>query len=51
MVLIFTTFFFKYDFSEASETFIVDYFFMSILFNKVYQYFACMDAGSSLIGG
>ena len=35
IIVSFTTFFFKYDFGASSETFIVDYFFMSLLFVKV----------------
>ena len=35
LVVTFTVFFFKYDYRTASETFIVDYFFMAILFTKV----------------
>ncbi len=35
LVLTFTYFFFKYDYRTSSETFIVDYFFMTILFYKV----------------
>lgn len=35
MIITFTYFFFKYDFRTASETFLIDYFFMSILVCKV----------------
>ncbi|ESO87723.1 hypothetical protein LOTGIDRAFT_127487 [Lottia gigantea] len=34
MILTFTIFFFKYDHRTTSETFLIDYFFMSIFFNK-----------------
>ena len=36
MILAFTVLFFKYDYSKASETMLIDYFFMAILFCKVY---------------
>lgn len=35
LIIAFTYFFFKYDFRWSSETFLVDYFFISILFCKV----------------
>ncbi|XP_074658604.1 pecanex-like protein 1 [Tubulanus polymorphus] len=38
LTLIFTTFFFKYDFPVSTETFLVDYFFMSILMHKFYDF-------------
>ncbi|XP_064621323.1 pecanex-like protein 1 isoform X3 [Lineus longissimus] len=38
LILIFALFFFKYDFSYASETFLVDYFFIAILVHKFYDF-------------
>ncbi len=35
LVVTFTLLFFKYDYPGADETFIINYFFMSILFGKV----------------
>ncbi|KAK2158889.1 hypothetical protein LSH36_162g06020, partial [Paralvinella palmiformis] len=37
LIVIFTTFFFQYDYRESTETFIIDYFFMSILVSKIYE--------------
>ena len=39
LVLTFTVLFFKYDYAQASETFLINYFFMSILFSKVSSQF------------
>ena len=35
MVVLFTHFFFRYDFKRYSETFLIDYFFLSIIISKV----------------
>ena len=35
LVVMFTHFFFRYDFKAHSETFLIDYFFLSILVSKV----------------
>ena len=35
LIVTFTFFLFKYDFHSSSETFLIDYFFIAILFNKV----------------
>ena len=35
LIVLFTYCFFKYDYKTASETFVVDYFFMSIAYHKV----------------
>ena len=35
LVLLWTVLFFHFDYSHSSETFVVDYFFMSIFMNKV----------------
>jgi hypothetical protein len=47
LIVVFTMFFFKYDYSSATETFCVDFFFMAILFNKVLTSFqlhiACLS--------
>lgn len=37
MILIFTALFFKYDYKLVEETFLVEYFVMSIVFHKVYE--------------
>jgi len=34
LCIVFTMLFFRYDYSELSESFLVDYFFVSILLNK-----------------
>jgi len=34
IVVVFTMLFFRYDYAELSESFLVDYFFISILLNK-----------------
>lgn len=36
MIITFTYFFFKYDYRTSTETFLIDYFFVSILFCKVW---------------
>lgn len=36
LFVVFTYFFFKYDYSSASETFVIDYFFTSLVLNKVH---------------
>ncbi|XP_066281752.1 pecanex-like protein 1 isoform X2 [Branchiostoma lanceolatum] len=38
VILIFTYFFFRYDFPHSSETFLIDYYCMSILFSKLYDF-------------
>ncbi|XP_063226315.1 pecanex-like protein 1 isoform X2 [Bacillus rossius redtenbacheri] len=38
LVLVFTVLFFRIDFHRASETFLIDYFFMSIIFCKAYEF-------------
>lgn len=38
LILAFTKLFFNYDFRGYSETFLVDYFFMSIVYRKVYEF-------------
>lgn len=38
LVLVFAVLFFHMDYSSASETFIVDYFFMGIIFSKTYEF-------------
>ncbi|KAI8505516.1 hypothetical protein Bbelb_167050, partial [Branchiostoma belcheri] len=38
VILIFTYFFFHYDFPHASETFLIDFYCMSILFSKLYDF-------------
>ena len=35
IIVVFTAFFFRYDYPHASETFLIDYFFMSIIYSKV----------------
>jgi hypothetical protein len=35
LIMTFTVFFFKYDYRHATETFLIDYFFISIIFVKV----------------
>ena len=35
LIMTFTVFFFKYDYRNATETFLIDYFFISIIFVKV----------------
>lgn len=37
LILTFTVLFFKYDYSFAHETFLIQYFFMSIIFHKFYE--------------
>ncbi|ELU16306.1 hypothetical protein CAPTEDRAFT_221096 [Capitella teleta] len=37
LIIVFTTFFFKYDYGSSSESFCVDFFFMAIIFNKTYD--------------
>ncbi|KAJ7389072.1 hypothetical protein OS493_033934 [Desmophyllum pertusum] len=37
LVLLWTVLFFHFDYGHSSETFVVDYFFMSILMNKLYE--------------
>lgn len=37
LILIFTALFFKYDYNFIQETFLVEYFFMSIVFHKFYE--------------
>ncbi|XP_022800219.1 pecanex-like protein 1 isoform X2 [Stylophora pistillata] len=37
MVLLWTVLFFHFDYSHSSETFVVDYFFMSIFMSKLYE--------------
>lgn len=39
VTLCFTTLFFHYDYPHFSETFLIDYYFMSILFSKVRKHF------------
>ena len=38
LVLVFAVLFFKMDYSNASESFLVDYFFMGIVFSKTYEF-------------
>lgn len=45
LIMTFTVFFFKYDYRDASETFLIDYFFISIVFVKVSIYTKQMLAG------
>lgn len=42
VTLCFTTLFFQFDYPHFSETFLIDYYFMSILFSKVWT----LDAAS-----
>ncbi|XP_008336565.2 pecanex-like protein 3 [Cynoglossus semilaevis] len=37
VTLCFTTLFFHFDYPHFSETFLIDYYFMSILFNKMWD--------------
>jgi hypothetical protein len=37
LILTFTALFFRYDYSLLQQTFLVEYFFMSIIFHKVYE--------------
>uniref|UniRef100_T1IPX1 Pecanex-like protein n=1 Tax=Strigamia maritima TaxID=126957 RepID=T1IPX1_STRMM len=37
-VLIFTYFFFNFDYKDSSETFLIDYFIMSIVLSKLYEF-------------
>ncbi|XP_078349641.1 pecanex-like protein 1 isoform X3 [Oculina patagonica] len=37
LVLLWTVLFFHFDYSHSSETFVVDYFFMSLFMNKLYE--------------
>jgi hypothetical protein len=37
-VLVFAVLFFQMDYSSASETFLIDYFFMGIVFSKTYEF-------------
>jgi hypothetical protein len=38
LVLVFAVLFFQLDYSSASETFLIDYFFMGIIFSKTYEF-------------
>lgn len=38
LVLVFAVLFFQMDYSSASETFLIDYFFMGIVFSKTYEF-------------
>lgn len=38
LVLVFAVLFFQMDYSSASETFLIDYFFMGIIFSKTYEF-------------
>lgn len=40
VTLCFTTLFFHFDYPHFSETFLIDYYFMSILFSKVWMHYA-----------
>jgi hypothetical protein len=45
LVLVFAVLFFQMDYSSASETFLIDYFFMGIVFSKTYEFLlkVCKD--------
>ncbi|XP_013392762.1 pecanex-like protein 1 [Lingula anatina] len=38
LIVVFTFFFFKYDYGQASESFLIDYFFIAIFVNKFYDF-------------
>ncbi|XP_070578980.1 pecanex-like protein 1 [Ptychodera flava] len=42
-IIVFTVLFFNYDFRHSSETILIDYFFMSILLIKIYEYVLKME--------
>lgn len=37
LILLFTACFFKYDYKSVKETFLVEYFLMSVVFHKIYE--------------
>lgn len=48
LFVLFTYFFFKYDYSSASETFVIDYFFTSLVLNKVCYFLLLLNLVDSV---